>query len=70
VFFAWGYINAQDRLFQMEINRRIAQGRISEFAGESTLEKDMFLRVVGFCEIAKPAQGAFSPTVCRFSSDM
>jgi len=48
LFFAWGYVNAQDRLFQMEFTRRVAQGRISEFAGESALSKDIFLRAVGF----------------------
>ena len=66
LYFAWGYINAQDRLFQMEITRRIAQGRISEFAGESTLTKDIFLRAVGFYEIAKQAQETFSPTIRGF----
>ncbi|NWG02746.1 MAG: penicillin acylase family protein [Syntrophaceae bacterium] len=48
LFFAWGYVNAQDRLFQMEFTRRVAQGRISEFAGEGALIKDIFLRAVGF----------------------
>ncbi len=53
LFFAWGYVNAQDRMFQMEFTRRVGQGRISEFAGESALEKDIFLRGVGFEERAK-----------------
>ncbi|NNL75665.1 MAG: penicillin acylase family protein [Desulfobacterales bacterium] len=66
LYFAWGYVNAQDRLFQMEITRRIAQGRISEFAGASTLKKDIFLRAVGFYEIARQNQKTFSPTVRRF----
>jgi len=52
LFFAWGYVNAQDRMFQMEFTRRVAQGRISEFAGESALSKDLFLRVVGFYRMA------------------
>jgi len=63
LYFAWGYVNAQDRLFQMEITRRIAQGRISEFAGESTLKKDIFLRAVGFYDIAKRHQEKFSPGI-------
>ncbi|MBW2410102.1 MAG: penicillin acylase family protein [Deltaproteobacteria bacterium] len=53
LLFAWGYVNAQDRMFQMEVTKRIGQGRISEFAGESTLSKDLFLRAVGFYDIAK-----------------
>ena len=53
LYFAWGYVNAQDRMFQMEFNRRVGQGRISEFAGEDQLSKDVFLRGVGFYDIAK-----------------
>ena len=66
LYFAWGYTNAQDRLFQMEITRRIAQGRISEFAGESTLKKDIFLRGVGFYEIAKHHEAKLPPQVQGF----
>lgn len=66
LYFAWGYVNAQDRLFQMEVTRRIAQGRISEFAGESTLKKDLFLRAVGFYRIAGQQQEKLSPEVRRF----
>jgi penicillin G amidase len=53
LFFAWGFVNAQDRMFQMEFTRRVGQGRISEFAGEEGLDKDIFLRGVGFEERAK-----------------
>ena len=53
LFFAWGYVNAQDRIFQMEFIRRVGQGRISEFAGEEALSKDIFLRGVGFHDRAK-----------------
>ena len=53
LFFAWGYVNAQDRIFQMEFLRRVGQGRISEFAGEESLSKDIFLRGVGFHDRAK-----------------
>ncbi len=52
LYFAWGVVNAQDRMFQLEVTKRIVQGRISEFAGESTLKKDIFLRAVGFHEVA------------------
>jgi len=59
--FAWGYVNAQDRIFQMEINKRAGQGRLSEFAGEQTLKKDIFLRAVGFYDIAKKVTQDISP---------
>jgi penicillin amidase len=61
LYFAWGYVNAQDRMFQMEVTKRIGQGRISEFAGESTLSKDLFLRAVGFYEIAQKEVQKLSP---------
>ncbi|RJP69463.1 MAG: penicillin acylase family protein [Candidatus Abyssobacteria bacterium SURF_17] len=66
LYFAWGYVNAQDRFFQMETTRRISQGRISEFAGESELTKDMFLRSVGFYEIAKRSAKALDPTIAGY----
>ena len=61
LYFTWGYVNAQDRLFQMEVTKRIGQGRISEFAGESTLSKDFFLRAVGFYDIARREVQKLSP---------
>ncbi len=61
LLFAWGYVNAQDRMFQMEVTKRIGQGRISEFAGESTLSKDLFLRAVDFYDIAKREVEKLSP---------
>lgn len=45
--FAQGYIVAQDRLWQMEFNRRMAAGRISEFGGQATLKDDILLRSLG-----------------------
>ena len=65
LYFAWGYVNAQDRMFQMEFTRRVAQGRISESAGESTLQKDIFLRAVGFYDIAKREAEMLPPDIKR-----
>lgn len=44
---ALGYVHAQDRLWQMEVNRRTAAGRLSEIFGASALEADRFLRTLG-----------------------
>lgn len=44
---AQGYVHAQDRLWHMEFNRRIASGRLSEIFGDVTLKEDRFLRTVG-----------------------
>lgn len=61
LYFAWGYVNAQDRMFQMEFTRRVGQGRITEFAGEDALSKDIFLRSVRFHERAKDYAKALDP---------
>jgi penicillin amidase len=53
LFLAQGFVHAQDRLWQMEFNRRIAAGRLSEIFGETTLETDRFLRTVGLRRAAE-----------------
>ncbi len=45
--FALGYVHAQDRLWQMTMLRRTAQGRLSELFGEETLAIDMVVRRLG-----------------------
>jgi penicillin amidase len=53
--FGLGYAHAQDRLWQMEFQRRIGYGRLSEIFGATTLPQDRFLRTVGFGRAAKAA---------------
>jgi penicillin G amidase len=45
--FALGFVHAQDRLWQMEFNRRLASGRLAEVLGASALPTDQFLRTLG-----------------------
>ncbi|MEZ4771496.1 MAG: penicillin acylase family protein [Caldilineales bacterium] len=47
LFFAQGYVHAQDRLFQLDFQRRVGLGRLSEVLGEATLDTDRFLRTLG-----------------------
>ncbi len=65
LYFVWGYVNAQDRMFQMEVTRRAGQGRISEFAGEGALKKDLFLRSMRFPELAQEGAKRLSPWIQR-----
>ncbi len=53
LFFAQGYVHAQDRFYQMEFWRRIGQGRLSEMLGDSALEDDKFIRTVGWWRTAE-----------------
>ncbi len=46
-YFALGYVHAQDRLWQMEFQRRVAAGRLSEVTGERALAIDKFIRTMG-----------------------
>jgi penicillin amidase len=50
--FAQGYVHAQDRLWQMEINRRVSRGQLSEVIGKSTLATDRASRILGFERLA------------------
>ena len=53
--FGLGYVHAQDRLWEMEFQRRIGFGRLSEVLGAATLPQDRFLRTVGFGRAARAA---------------
>ena len=44
LFFAQGFVQAQDRLFQMDLWRRSAQGRLSEVLGANFIERDAMTR--------------------------
>lgn len=46
-YMALGYVHAQDRLFQMEVVRRIASGRLSEIFGSDLLKADKLFRTLG-----------------------
>lgn len=50
---ALGYIHAQDRLFQMDMLRRIGAGRLSEIFGIESLETDRFFRSLGINRFAR-----------------
>lgn len=53
MYFALGYVHAQDRLFQMETMRRLAQGRLAEIFGERLVKTDQLFRTMGIHRHAK-----------------
>ncbi|MFC2170292.1 penicillin acylase family protein, partial [Acidobacteriota bacterium] len=61
LFFACGYLQAQDRLWQMELSRRAAYGTLSEIFGEKTLEYDIQARVLGLRRAAEADYKKLSP---------
>jgi penicillin amidase len=53
LFFAQGYITAQDRLWQMDVMRRFASGELSEILGGDTIKLDREQRILGLRAAAK-----------------
>lgn len=53
LFMAQGYVHAQDRLWQMEFQRRAALGHLAELFGSIALDSDRFVRVLGFGRVAQ-----------------
>lgn len=52
---ALGFVHAQDRLWQMELMRRIAPGRLSEIFGSKALKSDLFFAGLGIDEASSKA---------------
>lgn len=52
-YFALGYVHAQDRLFQMEMIRRAASGRLSAVLGKDLLKVDKLFRTLGIHDFAR-----------------
>ena len=53
LLFAQGFVHAQDRLWQMEMNRSLAKGTVSRLTGSSGVEIDKYFRTLGLHRIAK-----------------
>ena len=58
LFEAYGYAVAQDRLWQLELNRRAARGRLAEIFGASVVNADRAARVTGYTDAELDAQFA------------
>lgn len=61
IYFAMGYAHAQDRLWQLELQRRICQGTLAEVLGRSALEQDIWIRTLGIYEAASESVEHLSP---------
>lgn len=52
-YFGLGFVHAQDRLFQIEMRRRLGAGRMSEILGRRSVDIDHFFRTLGIYRAAK-----------------
>lgn len=59
LYHALGYLHAQERLFQMEMLRRVGSGRLAEILGEDLIQTDRFFRTIGIKEVSKMSAKAF-----------
>ncbi|MGW6905016.1 penicillin acylase family protein [Streptomyces sp. NPDC054940] len=53
LFMAQGYVQAQDRFYEMDVRRHMTSGRLSEMFGKDQVENDEFLRTLGWDRIAQ-----------------
>ena len=52
-YFAQGYLHASERMWQMELQRRLVDGRLSEVFGQAAVGTDIWMRTLGLSEAAK-----------------
>jgi penicillin amidase len=62
LFYAQGYVHAQDRFWEMDFRRHVTSGRVAELFGESQLATDSFLRTLGWRVIAEQEVAALDET--------
>ncbi|MFT4929006.1 MAG: penicillin amidase [Phenylobacterium sp.] len=65
VYFATGYAHAQDRLWQLEVQRRLSRGTLSEAFGRSTVERDIWVRTLGLYQAAEASLAHLSPQAVK-----
>jgi penicillin amidase len=66
LFLAQGYVQAQDRFFEMDFRRHLAAGRLSELFGKSQLETDIYVRTLGWRRVAEQELALLAPSTRRY----
>jgi penicillin G amidase len=61
LFYAQGYVQAQDRFFEMDVRRHTTAGRLSELFGKKTLQVDETIRTMGWRRVAEQELSRLSP---------
>ena len=65
LFFAQGYVHAQDRFWEMDVRRHITAGELSEMFGASQVSTDAFIRTMGWKRIAEQELGLLNERSLR-----
>jgi len=66
LFYAQGFVHAQDRFFEMDFRRHVTSGRVAEMFGESQAPTDMFLRTLGWRDVAEQEVEAMDETTLAY----
>ena len=67
LFFAQGFVAAQDRLWQLDLWRRIAEGRVAEIAGPSAIGRDTFARLLRYRGDLEAEWRSYAPDAKRIA---
>ena len=59
LYFAMGYVQAKDRLFQMDFQHRLMYGELSEVVGSATLDLDREFRFLGIAQLAEKSMAHY-----------
>lgn len=62
LFFAQGFVHAQDRFFEMDVRRHVTAGRLAELVGDGGLETDVYVRSLGWYDVAAEEVALLSPS--------
>ncbi|MGA2112226.1 MAG: penicillin acylase family protein [Anaerolineales bacterium] len=69
LFFAQGYVQAQDRFWQMDFWRHIGSGTLSEMFGDSEVKTDLFLRTLGWARVSQQEVAQMDPATLAMLQD-
>ena len=65
LFLAQGFVQAQDRFYEMDFRRHLAAGRLSELYGESQVQTDAYVRTLGWRRVAEQEVTLLAPSTRR-----
>lgn len=66
LFFAQGFVHAQDRFFEMDFRRHVTSGRVAEMFGASQAPTDAFLRTLGWRQVAEEEVASLDETTLGY----
>lgn len=66
LFFAQGFVQAQERFFQMDFRRHVTAGRLAELLGEDAVETDLVVRTLGWRRVAEQELELLDPATVSY----